>query len=73
MNQNQGNVVNPFTTMMAGMNGMFNTANAQTQPQAKVPQAKAASVTASVDTTPGYTVPSGAVESNVPDAENVPE
>jgi hypothetical protein len=38
-----------------------------------VPQAKAASVTASVDTTPGYTVPSGAVESNVPDAENVPE
>ena len=69
MNQNQGNVANPFTTMMAGMNGMFNTANAQTQPQAKVPQAKVASV----DTTPGYTVPSDAAESNVPDVENVPE
>jgi hypothetical protein len=73
MNQNQGNVVNPFTTMMAGMNDMFNTANAQTQPQAKVPQAKVASATTSVDTTPGYTVPSDAVEPNVPDAENVPE
>lgn len=68
MNQNQGNVVNPFTSMMAGMNGMFNTANVQTRPQANV-----ASDTTSVDTTPGYTVPSGAVESNVPDAENVPE